>query len=259
MLAFDFHTAFLVFAASVIGAVIGLDRTAVGQFMISQPIVAGPITGWFLGEPAAGLIIGAVLEMIWVLDLPVGSFVPADVTVATVSATAITVLASQGKPPLDVMGFSIVLTIGMSPLSMALDTFIRKWNSRLVERAVSATGADPGTAVARAHLSGIVAFFLKSFVLNIFFIPVGLAAAALFLRSPRNVHDAMEIFVRILPLLGAAVVLNKLSIAMIDRALLAGFAAASLLVLLVPAHPLMIIALTVMTGLAWFRLLEHSF
>ncbi len=256
MFAFDPHTAFLVFAVSVLGAVIGLDRTAVGQFMVSQPLVAGSLTGWVLGEPAAGLIIGAVLEMIWVLDLPVGTFVPADVTVATVSATAIAVLGSRGKTPLDLMGFSVVLTIGMIPLSMALDTFVRKWNSRLPDRAVSPMGHDPSDQLARAHLSGVFAFFLKSFVLNIFFIPVGLAAAALFLRSPQTVHSAMQMFVRVLPLLGAAVVLNKLSIAMIDRTLLAGFAAASLLVLLLPGHPVMIIALTAAAGFAWFRLLE---
>lgn len=254
---FDLHAAFPVLAVAFIGALVGLDRTAVGQFMISQPVVAGALTGWVLGQPVAGLIIGAVLELIWVLDLPIGTFVPADVTVATVSAAAIAALGSPGKTPLALMGFSIALTIGMTPVSMALDTFIRKWNSRLAEWAVSPDRGYPADRLARAHLSGVAVFFFKSFVLNVFFITVGLAAASLFMRSPRPVHDAMEMFIRLLPLLGAAAVLNKLSVATIDGPLLAGFAAAALLVPLLPGHPLAVIGMTVLTGFAWFRFRER--
>ena len=64
--------------------------------MISQPIVAGPLAGWLLGDIAAGMVIGGVLELIWVLDMPVGTFVPADATVGTMAATAIAVLG--GRP-----------------------------------------------------------------------------------------------------------------------------------------------------------------
>ena len=57
-----------------------------------------------------GLVIGVVLELIWVLDIPIGAFVPADATISTVSATAIAALGSPGDAPLPVIGFSILLT-----------------------------------------------------------------------------------------------------------------------------------------------------
>ena len=93
---FDAHMILAIVGIALIGGLIGLDRTAVGQFMISQPIVAAPLTGWMLGDPIAGIIIGVVLELIWVLDMPIGAFVPADATISAVSATAIAALGSTG-------------------------------------------------------------------------------------------------------------------------------------------------------------------
>ncbi len=250
---FDPHTAALVPAVAAGGALVGLDRTAVGQFMISQPVVVGPVTGWFLGDPVAGLIIGAVLELIWLLDLPVGTFVPADTTVVTVSATAIAVLGSHEKASLDLIGFVILLTTGMVPIAVIADTFIRKQNSRLVDAAISSL--DP-ERISRAHLSGVIVFFLKSLTLNILFIPAGLVGVALFQEATGQIHRAMVLFVKSLPLLGAALVLGKLSMSMLDRSLLAGFAAAGILTLLLPAHPLVIITLVVAAGFLWFFVVE---
>ena len=92
---FDTHMVLAILFIAIVGGLIGLDRTAVGQFMVSQPIVAAPFTGWLLGDPAAGLVIGAALELIWVLDVPVGTFVPADSTISAVFATAVAALGSR--------------------------------------------------------------------------------------------------------------------------------------------------------------------
>jgi mannose/fructose/N-acetylgalactosamine-specific phosphotransferase system component IIC len=255
---FDLHTAVLVLAVSAGGALIGLDRTAVGQFMVSQPFVVGPVAGLVLGDPAAGLIIGVVLELIWVLDLPVGAFVPADATVATVSATAIVAISSQGKASFDLIGFVILMTTGMIPIAIMADTVVRKQNSKLVETAVYGSIDDPDR-ISRSHLNGLIRFFMKSFVLNSIFIPAGLAGVFLFEHSPEPVHRAMVFFLKALPLLGAALVLNKLSISVLDRSLLAGFGSAAVLVMLIPAHPLMIIGIIVSAGFLWLSAAENLF
>jgi mannose/fructose/N-acetylgalactosamine-specific phosphotransferase system component IIC len=230
---------------AVAGGILGLDRTGFGQFMVSQPIVAGPLTGWLLGDPAAGVVIGAVLELICVLDMPVGTFVPADSTISTVSATAIAILSGVGKAPLDRIGFSIFLTTGMVPLTMAADGIIRKFNSRLADAAVSEAGEEARRRLSRAHLSGLIVFFLKSFVLYLCFIPAGVAAAVLFSQMPERIHAAFALFVRLLPLLGAALVLRKLSTSITDRSFITGFAAAAVLTLMLHGHPLIIILLIV--------------
>src|SRR5512143_2278011 len=250
MPAFDFHTVSLVFAVALLGGLVGLDRTAVGQIMISQPLVAGPMTGWLLGDFTAGAVIGSVLELIWVLDLPIGTFVPADATVAAVSGVAIAVLGGRGKASLDLMGFSILLTTAMVPLTMMADGFVRKRNGRLAEAAVAAPAEHAESRLSRAQLTGVLAFFLKSFLLCLLVIPAGLAAVVLFAQLPERVHRGMELFVKTLPLLGAALILHKLSLSAVDRFLLAGFAGALALPFLIPGQPVIVIALIVVAGLA---------
>ncbi len=254
---FDGHTAAVILGVAALGGLIGLDRTAAGQFMISQPIVAGPLTGWLLGDAAAGLIIGASLELIWVLDLPVGTFVPADATVGAVSATAIAALGGKGGAGPDLIGFSVLLTTAMVPVTMFIDRIVRERNSRLVDAALSRVQDEAGgRGLSRAHLTGLVIFFLKSFVLYLALLPAGLAAVSLFAGMPERVHGAMALYVKLLPLLGVALVLRKLSIRTLDLFFLTGFAAAAVLALVFHAPPLVIILLAAGAGFLGTRLRE---
>jgi len=230
------------------GGLVGLDRTAVGQFMISQPIVVGPLTGWMLGDPGAGVVVGVVLELIWVLDMPIGSFVPADATISTVSATAIAALGSPGEASLPVIGFSLLLTAAMVPATMKADGIVRHWNSRLADALVTGPGPYPGRALVHAHLSGLPVFFLKSFVLLLVFLPAGIAAVSAFNHMPERVHRAMSLFVKLLPLVGAALVVGKLSMRTVDLFFFSGFMIAALAGLLFHAPALIIILLTVTGG-----------
>lgn len=245
---FDTHMILTIVGIAFVGGIIGLDRTAVGQCMISQPIVVGPLTGWILGDPIAGIVIGAVLELIWVLDMPVGTFVPADATISTVSATAIAALGNTGGAPLPLIGFSILLTVAMAPATMKADDIIRHWNSRLADAVMTGPGTDSGRALVRAHLFGLLVFFLKSFVLYLVFLPAGVVAVSVFRQLPENVHLAMSLFVKLLPLLGMALVARKLSMKTIDLFLLSGFMIAATAGQLFHAPALLIILLAVAGG-----------
>jgi mannose/fructose/N-acetylgalactosamine-specific phosphotransferase system component IIC len=246
---FDLHTMGLVLAIAVVGGIVGLDRTALGQIMVSQPIVAGPLVGWMLGDTTAGAIIGCVLEVIWVLDMPVGTFVPADATVGAIAATAAAVLGSTGRAGLDVIGFCLLLTTVTVPVTMAADQYVRKRNSGLAE-ACSRECSDPARALARSQAIGLIFFFLKSFVLYLLLVPAGLAAVRLFGTLPAPLHSGMALFVKLLPLAGAALVLHKLSFAVLDRFLVLGFAVAAVLTLLLHGHPLVIILFVTAAGVA---------
>ncbi|MGC1454526.1 MAG: PTS sugar transporter subunit IIC [Nitrospirota bacterium] len=244
---FDSHMILTIVGVAFVGGLIGLDRTAVGQFMISQPIVVGPLTGWILGDAGAGFVLGAVLELIWVLDMPIGAFVPADATISTVSATAIAALGSPGGASLPVIGFSILLTTAMVPATMKADGIIRHWNSRLADALVIGPGPDMRRTLVRAHLSGLPVFYLKSFVLCLVFVPAGIAAVSAFNHFPESVHRAMSLFVKLLPLVGAALVVRKLSIRTVDLFFLSGFVIAAVAGLLFHVPAIIIILLT-MTG-----------
>jgi mannose/fructose/N-acetylgalactosamine-specific phosphotransferase system component IIC len=245
---FDLHMIAAIVGISIVCGLLGLDRTAVGQFMVSQPLVAGPITGWLLGDASTGLIIGVVLELIWVLDIPIGNFVPADATIVTVSSCAIAILGKPGGSTLSVIGFSLLLSTAIVPLTMQADTFIRKRNSKLVENVLSSDIDNMTQAVMRAQLAGIAAFFLKSFVLCLIIIPVGIVAVLLFGHLPGTVHRALSVFVKLLPLLGAALIVRKLSIKVFDLFLLIGFGIAAVFGLLFHVPVFIVLVLTVVAG-----------
>ncbi len=257
MSAFNMHTVLAVLGIAFVGGVIGLDRTAAGQFMISQPIVAGPLTGWMLGEPTAGIIVGATLELIWVLDMPVGTFVPADATIGTVSATAIAALGAPSGAPLPLIGFSILLSTAMVTMTMKAEGLVRTWNSQFTEKAMSTAGPNTGPALFRAQSLGLALFYLKSFVLYCVFIPLGLAATGLYRNLPDAFLRALSLFVKLLPLLGVALVVRKITVKTLDQYVLVGFATAVLFAQLIHA-PDFVVLLTAAVGWIGARYSERQ-
>lgn len=244
---FEMHTALTIAGIALLGGIIGLDRTAAGQIMISQPIVAAPLIGWTLGDATTGLIVGAALELIWLLDMPVGSFVPADSTVAAVFATAGAILGSTGSDRLSLTGFSILLTVLLAPVTMRADAIIRNFNARLAHRVQAPSEKPLGAVLSRAHRAGLCVFFLKFFVLYLVLIPAGMGAVRLFTLAPETVHRAMMFYVKVLPLLGAALVVRKLSMKTVDHFFLGGFVMVAVLVQIVHA-PVLMIMLLILTG-----------
>jgi mannose/fructose/N-acetylgalactosamine-specific phosphotransferase system component IIC len=245
---FDAEMILVILGTATAGGVLGLDRTAVGQFMFSQPIVAGPLVGWMLGDPTSGIVIGAVLELIWVLDMPIGSFVPANATVSTISATAIAALGNNGHADLPVIGFSLILTTGIVPLTMIADSAVRKWNARLWDEPSSGRRGQTSDLLAKAHYLGLMFFYLKSFLLYLLLLPLGIVLVGLFLQFPEYIHRAMAFFVTLLPFLGAALVVRNLSVKTLDIFLLAGFVIAAVAGSL-SRSPEFILVLTTLVGL----------
>jgi mannose/fructose/N-acetylgalactosamine-specific phosphotransferase system component IIC len=180
--------------------------------MVSQPVVAGPLVGWLLGDLHAGMVIGAALELLWVLDMPIGTFVPADSTVSAVAATSIAALAHPGGAPHWLLGFCILLTAAIVPVTMFADRIMRTWNARLPYLAYCSRGVVTTARVTIAHLRGLAAFFMKSAALYLLVLPAGLAAAAWCMNAPEPLRRALDLFSRVMPLLGAAAVLRKLSL-----------------------------------------------
>jgi PTS system mannose-specific IIC component len=247
-LPFDGHVVSQIAIAALLGGFIGLDRTAVGQFMISQPVVAGPLTGWVLGDVTAGLVIGGVLELIWVLDLPIGTFVPADSTVAAVAATAIAAIGGEGRSEFSVIGFSLLLTVIMVPVTMFADHLMRQRNRQIPDLALGRDGLPTEARVTLWHLAGLIAFFLKSVVLCLGFIPAGILLVGWFRGAPELYGKALALFVMFLPLLGAASMLRKLSMNILDRSLLIGFCIGAVCVLVLRAPVPVAVLLATMGG-----------
>lgn len=58
---------------SLLGGVLSLDTVSFPQAMLSRPIVGATLAGAILGDPWAGLLVGATLELFAVETLPFGA------------------------------------------------------------------------------------------------------------------------------------------------------------------------------------------
>ncbi len=90
-------------ALGMLGGVLALDATSVGQFMVSRPLVAGALAGSLLGDPTAGVLVGAVLELYLLVAFPSGGArFPEGATATVVAVAASTGVDGAGALPLAV-------------------------------------------------------------------------------------------------------------------------------------------------------------
>ncbi len=113
---------------ALLGALVALDGTSVGQFMVSRPLVTGPLAGWVLGDPVLGLLVGGILELYFIPVFPVGGGdFPEGGPPAVVAVAAAAALPGAGGVALGVfLGFL------WSRLGMASTAVFRRVNGLLV-------------------------------------------------------------------------------------------------------------------------------
>lgn len=113
---------------ALVGGVLALDATSVGQFMVSRPLVAGALTGWLLGDPALGLVVGAILELYLLVSFPTGGArFPEGATATVVAVASAAVVDSPGAVPLGVAAGLLWGQVGGVSV-----TVLRRLNGRLV-------------------------------------------------------------------------------------------------------------------------------
>ncbi|HRY29342.1 MAG TPA: PTS sugar transporter subunit IIC, partial [Elusimicrobiota bacterium] len=108
---------------------LALDHIAVGQFMLSRPLVVGPLLGWCLGNAPLGLLAGASVEMFWVHPIPVGHW-PIDP--AAVAALSITWCQLSSHPGRGTLTLCLLLAIPCGIVVRHLDIWFRRQNSRFI-------------------------------------------------------------------------------------------------------------------------------
>lgn len=132
---------------ALVGGVLALDATSVGQFMVSRPLVAGALTGWLLGDPSLGLVVGALLELYLLVSFPSGGArFPEGATATVVAVACALAVDGPGAIPLGVATGLVWGQVGGFSV-----TVLRRLNGRLV------SDADAGTPerLVRAHLAAM--------------------------------------------------------------------------------------------------------
>jgi len=200
--------------AAVLGALICLDRVVV-QFMISRPIVAGPLIGLALGDPYTGLTAGAYLELLWVDRIPVGPYVPPNDTFVAILTTAGAILAApiSGHPPRELIALAILVFAPAAFLGQKMEILFRKWNDGLVLQAMEDAKAGAAAALTRRHLIALGRYLAGSLV----FLAAALTCGTWLLRGiypglPESFLRTLAFACTIIPLIGIGVALNTIKL-----------------------------------------------
>jgi mannose/fructose/N-acetylgalactosamine-specific phosphotransferase system component IIC len=141
--------------ATLLGGLLALDATSVGQFMVSRPLVAGAVVGWALGDPATGITVGAVLELYLLVSFPTGgSRFPEGAT-----ATVVAVATAAGSDAAGALPLAVAVGLVWGQVGGFSITALRLLNNRLVP--------EPGDhfpgprRVAALHLAAILLDFAR--------------------------------------------------------------------------------------------------
>lgn len=162
---------------SALGGLLGLDGTAVGQFMASRPLVAGALAGWLMGDAALGVAIGAVLELYLLVSFPTGGARFPEGATATVIAVACAVpFGSVGAVPV-----AVAVGLVWGQLGGVSISALRHLNAKIVPEAESPRTGRP--RVTRAHLSAIALDALRGSLITLTGVVTGRAVVGFAVAS----------------------------------------------------------------------------
>jgi mannose/fructose/N-acetylgalactosamine-specific phosphotransferase system component IIC len=83
---------------ALLGALLALDEMSLAQTWLSQPLPAALLAGTVVGQPAAGVLPGILLQLVVIGNLPVGAAFRLDASSATLGLLA-GALTAGGTPP----------------------------------------------------------------------------------------------------------------------------------------------------------------
>jgi len=201
--------------AAAVSLIAGLDRTAAAQIMLARPLVCAPLTGLLLGDVSTGLLIGSLLELLWIGRIPVGAAIPPDDTQMAIAATTLAI-AMPYWTPFSGTGYAIVCLLMVLPLGrigQPFDRLARKLNLRLIKNAEAGVEIYGSRYAARMHLLGMLHFALVSLVSWLLIVVLG--AMLVYYLGPllvKSVTHMEAVIILYFPLVGCAFLLGSVRI-----------------------------------------------
>lgn len=197
---------------AIVGAILCLDRVFL-QVMISRPVVSGAIIGLILGDLYVGLITGALIELLWIDRLPVGTVVPPNDTISAVIISASVILAGRSLGPVskEVIALGIILLLPTALLGQIMDIWIIRGNDKISRDALKRAAEGDIEGVSRQHIAALA----RTYLINAVFIFAALGVGVFALKGvypliPSTALRSLMYIYLFLPILGVAVALNTI-------------------------------------------------
>ena len=159
---------------ALLGAVLGMDVVTFPQMMISRPIVAATLAGAFIGHAPAGLVMGAVLELLALEMLPFGASRYPEWGSASVVGGAI--FASFPDPLGGSLAASLLAALATALISGKSMVWLRRMNASIAARERAQLDSGSRRAIVGVQLFGLTADLIRgglvTFFAMVFFAPL---------------------------------------------------------------------------------------
>lgn len=136
--------------AVLAGGALGMDAVSWPQVMMSRPLVSATIGGWLLGNPVAGIIVGAILEMFALRHPPFGAAKYPDTGPAGLVAGAS--YAASGGAAIGALLVSVAIGWALAWVGTVTVHVRRRLNERIMSPARE-LAANPGLLEQRHRLA----------------------------------------------------------------------------------------------------------
>jgi len=145
---------------SIIGAAIILDKYAIGEFGISQPILSGTIIGALFGNIQTGIFLGAMFQLIFLAGLPIGRDIPPDGQAAGIIGCSSYFLLKTSNTAGHALLLAIIFALLGAIVGGILEIVTRRYNEKLYHIFMRRRNS-----LSICHLAGLLTAFLRGLFL----------------------------------------------------------------------------------------------
>jgi mannose/fructose/N-acetylgalactosamine-specific phosphotransferase system component IIC len=138
---------------AVAGGIAAADTTALFQGMLFQPLVVGTLLGAALGLPLEGALLGGLLQLLWISDLPIGGASFPDIGPASAGVIGGVLLVGVPEP----------VSLGQAGLAAVICALPLAWlagRTVIWQRRYQRGMAPRALAAVRAHRPGYLRWLL---------------------------------------------------------------------------------------------------
>jgi mannose/fructose/N-acetylgalactosamine-specific phosphotransferase system component IIC len=150
----------------LLGSLLILDTTVAFQFLISQPLIACTLLGWFMGDARLGLQLGIYLQLLWLSSIPVGAAIIPEGNVAAIIITALVIRYNQNYANFNtVLICALLIGVMVSYIGGELVVLFRKFNHYFLKKVLSFARRGNLATLMLINNLALISHFLLMFVL----------------------------------------------------------------------------------------------
>ncbi|UCE07710.1 MAG: PTS sugar transporter subunit IIC [bacterium] len=152
---------------SFIGGLVSIDTASGWQVMISQPVVSCPIIGLIFGYPELGILMGILLELPWLINIPMGGVHGSEGNLGAIVATTLSIYLKSHEVNTEniIVIVSIMYSLVISRVGIYMVEYVRKANLMLLHSADKAVNQINLKRITWLNTIGVFYSFLMGFLL----------------------------------------------------------------------------------------------